>query len=189
MIFSYPASWVKKLMQYAVHGNHLLLASMLLAMGGTVSAVLPTTYVIIPAVMLAPKRWRSIATISALGSAIGALTLVVIFYHLGTAQIYSHFPALVTNASWIRVAKWTAQYGIVTLFLVAASPLPQTPALLFYAMVPHDNFYIFIAMLGGKVIKYWLFAWATTRCPKGLGEGIRRYFHLLFRFIKKPRQE
>jgi len=86
---------------------------------------------------------------AALGSALGATLLVITFHHLGWQQIYERYPELSTHATWSRVIMWLSNYGTFALFLIAVSPLPQTPALIFFGIARQDYFGVFLAMLLG----------------------------------------
>ena len=143
-----------------------------LAFVGTASAAYPVTAVVVPAALLIPRRWRQIAMTTALSSAIGATLLVFVFHHLGWSQLYENFPALGTHASWQRVMSWAADYGAVALFFIAMSPLPQTPALIFFGIAHHDYASVFAAMLAGKLLKYALFAWAASNFPERFANGM-----------------
>jgi membrane protein YqaA with SNARE-associated domain len=149
---------------------------LVLALGGTISATCPVTDVVIPAVLLVPMRWRQITAVAALGSALGATVLVILYRHLGWVQLYAHVPELATNATWSAVMAWVSDYGAVGLFAVAISPFPQTPALIFFGIVRHDYFGVFVAMLAGKALKYALFAWIASRFPERFSNGIRGSF-------------
>lgn len=156
---------LQRLIQYAAKGNRLLFVCLSLAIAGTVSATYPITAVVVPAVLIQPKlRWRIVAA-TALGSTIGAMLLMAIFHHMGWAQVYDRFPELTTHPTWGRIMTWTSGYGALGLFLIAALPLPQTPALIFFAIVRHDYLSVFVAILGGKALKYGLFAWGAERFP------------------------
>jgi hypothetical protein len=154
-------------LRYGADGHGLPLVCMALSFAGTVSAAYPVTAIVVPATLLAATRWRSVSLFSALGSALGAITLMLVFHHLGWAQLYERFPELALNESWSRVLRWASAYGAITLFFIAVSPLPQTPALIFFGAVRHDYAGVFVAMLSGKLIKYALFAWTTSRLPRG----------------------
>ncbi|MBI4985893.1 MAG: hypothetical protein HZC24_11305 [Rhodocyclales bacterium] len=157
---------LQRLIREAASGHGLPAVCLALSLVGTLSAAYPVTAVVVPAALLAPRRWLPLAAASALGSALGAALLVAAFHHLGWNQVYSHFPELATNESWLRTMAWVAGYGHLALFLIAASPLPQTPALLFFGMAQHDLPTIFVAMLAGKLIKYGIFAWFASRFPE-----------------------
>jgi membrane protein YqaA with SNARE-associated domain len=131
----------------------------------TASLTVPVTSVLIPAVLLSPPRWRSIALQAAFGSALGATLLVVLFHELGWQQLHALYPGLLDSPGWRRVTAWTGDYGVVALFVVAALPVPQTPALIFCAIASLPGADIFLAMLFGKAIKYGVLGVLAARFP------------------------
>ena len=171
-MFPRVEGFLQRLIRYAAEGNRLLLVCLALAIGGTLGAAYPITSVVVPAVLLVPQRWRSIAGVAALGSAIGATALVIFFHHLGWEQLYERYPELAAHPTWGRVMHWTQSYGALALFAVAALPLPQTPALIFFAIARPDYFSVFVAILAGKTLKYLLFAWLAARFPGRIGNGL-----------------
>ena len=171
-----PEGLLQHLIRVSAEGPWFLLVCMALSLGGTMSATYPVTAVVVPAALLVPCRWRRIAALTALGSALGATLLVLVFHHLGWAQLYEHFPELTRHATWIRVMTWVSSYGTVALFAIAVSPLPQTPALIFFGIARHDYFTVFAAMLAGKFVKYGLFAWFAARFPERFSDGIGNLF-------------
>jgi hypothetical protein len=56
-----------------------------------------------------------------------------------------------------------------TLLIVAASPLPQTPALIFTAVSRLPPAEVFLALFIGKSLKYGVYAWLAATFPD--------YFH------------
>jgi membrane protein YqaA with SNARE-associated domain len=136
---------------------------MVAALAGTMTAAYPVTAVVVPAVLLAPQRWRRIAAVTAVGSALGATLLVFALHNLGWNWVYERFPQLARDPTWIDVMDWAARYDALALFLIAASPLPQTPALIFFSIAGHDHLVVFVAMFCGKLLKYGLFAWLASR--------------------------
>lgn len=138
----------------------------LLAFTGTATALFPVTSVVVPAVLLVPERWKQLALVTALGSALGATALVLFFHHLGWSQIYVHFPELTNQVRWVELSRWINQHGTFALFVIAASPLPQTPALAFFSLTEPDYAAVFGAMLMGKGLKYSVFAWISKRFPR-----------------------
>ncbi|GAA5184499.1 hypothetical protein GCM10025771_38710 [Niveibacterium umoris] len=166
---------ILKLIARAEASQHLLLACLGLAAAGTLTAAYPITLIISTAVLIAPKRWRSIAAVSTLGSALGACALVILFHHMAWEQLYAHFPALGTHPRWHLVTQWTQAYGLAALLLVAALPLPQTPALIVLSAVRHDYLGVFLAVAAGKAIKYSVVAWAVSHFPDRLVGRIGRW--------------
>ena len=69
------------------------------------------------------------------------------------------------SIAWQRVIAWTVEYGVIALFAIAALPLPQTPALIFFAITEPPVAQIFLAVLLGKMIKYFLLAMLAALFP------------------------
>lgn len=163
---------LRRVISSSEKGHGFLWFCMLLSLCGTSSAIYPVTAVVIPAALLAPGRWWQITITAALGSALGATLLVSVFHALGWSQIYEYFPELATHKSWIRVMEWATSYGVLALFLIAVSPLPQTPALVFFGVARQDYLVVFAAMLSGKLIKYGVLAYLVSRFPEQFKNGI-----------------
>lgn len=136
-----------------------------LACALTATMTVPVTSALIPAVLLSPRRWRAIALQAACGSALGATFLVWLFHDLGWEQLRLLHPGLLEAPGWQRVVDWMGEYGIVALFAVAALPLPQTPALVFCAIAALPAAHVFLAILGGKILKYGVVAALAAQFP------------------------
>jgi membrane protein YqaA with SNARE-associated domain len=162
----------------AGHSFSFLWVCLLLSLVGTFSAAYPVTAVVVPAALLAPTRWRQISVVAALGSALGATLLVIVCHHLGWSLVYQRFPEFAENAHWGQIMAWMSRYGLLTLFAIALSPLPQTPALAFAGIVRQDYADVFTVMLVGKLFKYGLYAWLVSRFPERFSNGIGGFFHL-----------
>ena len=135
------------------------------AFGLTVSMSMPFAPVLIFAVLLNRARWRSIAIHCSLGSAAGALVLYLVFHHLGWAAVTAYYPDLTRSTAWIQATTWLSAYGTPALFFIAASPLPQSPALIFAAIYRLPVIDVFLALLVGKLIKYGAYAWLVSKFP------------------------
>ncbi|NMF90282.1 hypothetical protein [Aromatoleum petrolei] len=163
---------IYRILRFAAAGHRLLLACSALSFVGTLTAAWPVTAVVVPATLMAAGRWRAISGVAALGSAIGATVLMVVFHHLGWTQLYERFPELATDPSWVQAVDWGKRYGTAALFLIAASPLPQTPALMFFGAMRPDYAGVFMAMLAGKLLKYGIFAWISSHFPERVGRSL-----------------
>jgi membrane protein YqaA with SNARE-associated domain len=142
-----------------------------LAFAGTLTALYPVTAIVIPAVLLMPQRWLKIAVLTALSSALGATVLVLVVHHIGWNFIADHFPQLGSDERWISTMQFISEYGNAALFVVAATPLPQTPALIFIGIGEHQYLEVFACIFLGKILKYGVFAWASKHFP----ERIKRW--------------
>jgi len=103
-----------------------------------------------------------------MGSSTAALILYVGFHHLGWVQLREYFPELTRSAKWVKIAQLTEDYGLVALLAIAASPLPQTPALVIVALAELSRLGVFAAIFGGKLAKYGLAAWLAARARDSL---------------------
>lgn len=161
-----------RLLRRAAEGRGFLVTCALLAFASTATASFPVTAVVLPATLLAPTRWRAITLCCALGSASAATLLVSGFHHLGWSALYERFPEMLTHPQWRRVMDWAERYDLAALFAIAISPLPQTPALVFFGATRHDYAGVALAMFGGKLVKYGVLAWAAARFPERFTDGI-----------------
>ena len=131
----------------------------------TVSMTIPFASVLIAAVLLRPTRWKAIALLSSFGSAAGGLFLYMIFHHLGWNYVVESYPDLVQSKAWIDATRWVSAYGTWALLVLAASPLPQTPALIFTAVSRLPPPEVFLALFLGKSLKYGAYAWLAATFP------------------------
>ncbi|MDF3936017.1 hypothetical protein [Pseudomonas citronellolis] len=146
-----------------------------LALVGTLFAIYPITSVVVPAVLLVPRRWLGIALSCALGSGLGALLLMIAAHHMGWASLYAHFPQMLQDPTWLRVMAWTRDYHLLALFVVVLSPLPQTPMLVALANAPLDYPAALAMVFAGKLLKYGLFAWVASRFPGHIHDFLHRH--------------
>lgn len=165
-----------RLLRRAADGRGFLAVCAALAFASTATASFPVTAVVLPAALLAPTRWRAITVCCALGSAAAATMLVMGFHHLGWSALYERFPEMLTHPQWHRVMGWAARYGIAALFVIAVSPLPQTPALVFFGATQHDYLGVAAAMFAGKLVKYGALAWMAARFPERFTDGLGALF-------------
>lgn len=143
-----------------------------MAVGSSLSMAVPFTSILVPAVLLQPARWRWLWWWGSVGSALGSSLLVIVFHHLGWAQLYQRFPDFAASQSWQEVLHWMKLYGLPALTAVAALPLPQTPALLFCSISNQPLPLIFLAVLIGKLCKYGVIAACAALFPAQLGKWL-----------------
>jgi membrane protein YqaA with SNARE-associated domain len=125
----------------------------------TLTATIPFTAVLVGALWLTPKRWKSLVVFSSLGGALGGVLLVTGFHHLGWSPLYARFPELASSPNWVRVVQAIQDYGVAALAAVAAAPMPQTPALVIAGSAKLDPLAVFAALFAGKVVKYGVVSW------------------------------
>jgi len=135
------------------------------AAAATLSMTVPFASLLVAAALMAPRRWRSIALFSSVGAALGAALLYLAFHHLGWAMLYATYPDVVRSTAWSDATRWLSRYGVVSLQLIAALPLPLTPALMFAAISRLPVAEV-LALWLGKLAKYLAYAWLTSLFPE-----------------------
>src|SRR3990172_6452935 len=85
---------LQHLIRNSAESHAFLFVCVALSLCGTISAAYPVTAVVGPAALLVPPRWRQIAAITALGSALGAALLVIASHHWAGLRSMRAFPSL-----------------------------------------------------------------------------------------------
>ncbi|HTO48098.1 MAG TPA: VTT domain-containing protein [Burkholderiales bacterium] len=137
-----------------------------IAFGATLSMSVPCVPILTLAVLLNAPQWRRIVLCAALGSGCGALLLLLAFHHLGWTELIARFPEILTSRTWGQITAWLERYQLPALFVVAASPLPQTPSLIFAAIAEVPPVEVFVVLVTGKLLKYGVVAWCAVRFPQ-----------------------
>lgn len=159
-----PARLHRLLTAGAAHAHYPLLVAAL-AFVATTTFSFPFAAVLIPAVLLAPSRWLWIGLLSGIASGCGAALLVEVFFSLGWDWAIGRYPELGQLPGWPWAVVWLQRYGLFAMLVIAASPMPQTPALLLLALSDPPRLGVALAVGIGKTIKYVFLAWATARYP------------------------
>lgn len=157
---------IQRVLRQATHSPWYALVVAFLAFASAVSMLVPFTLILLPAVLLKPRVWQRLWLTCSAGSACGATLLVLLFHHLGWAQLYAHYPQLQDSASWQQIMHWMEIYGVPALALVAALPVAQTPALIFCSITAQPIAAVLLALFAGKIVKYGVVAFCTARFPQ-----------------------
>lgn len=164
--------WLRYLLANSATHRYYPLVVAAIAFVSTVTFSFPFAAVLIPAVLLGPRRWIIIGLLCGMASGVGAALLVEIFHHMGREVVLSRYPQLIELQSWRWTSNWLQNYGLIALLIIAASPVPQTPALFLCALAELSVPGILIVVSIGKTAKYLFLAGATARYPaRFLGIG------------------
>ena len=158
-------AWLRHLLVASATHRYYPLVMGALAFGVTMTFSFPFAALLVPATLLAPKRWLSLGSLCGLGSGLGAAVLVGLFHHLGWEVIAQRYPELIQSDALQWAGDWLRQYGALALLVIAASPVPHTPALLVYAMVDPQLGMVVASVGLGRGLKYTALAWLTARFP------------------------
>ena len=157
--------WLRHLLMRSVAHRYYSLVVAAIAFAATITFSFPFVAVLIPAVLLSPRRWRTLGFLTGIASGCGAAVLVEIVHQLGSEFVFSRYPELVSSEAWQVASEWLQSWGLLAMMIIAGSPMPQTPALFFCALANVSTLGILFAVGIGKTVKYLFLAWATARYP------------------------
>lgn len=132
------------------------------ALGAALSMSVSFATLLVAAVLMARRRWSAIAV----GASLGAAVLYLVFHHLGWARLFAAYPDVVRSSAWSDATHWLSAYGVVALLVIAATPLPLTPALMFAGISRLPIVEVVLALWIGKLAKYLVYAWLASRFPE-----------------------
>ena len=125
--------------------------------------IIPIETLLLPSVILKPKRWWTSAIWVALGSAVGATFLAHVVSVHGEGYIIHSFPKLYHSKEWTHSVNIMQDYGAWALAGIALSPIPQQPAAAFSGLVKTPLVEVFSAILLGRALKYLALCWFASR--------------------------
>ena len=131
----------------------------------TLSMTVPFAPLLAVAVLMVPNRWKSITVLSSLSAALGAGLLYLAFHHLGWAGLITSYPDVVRSRAWSDATRWLANYGVIALLVIAATPLPLTPVLMIASISRLPVMEVLLALWLGKLVKYTAYAWLVSAFP------------------------
>ena len=157
--------WVRKILDFSAGHRYYPLIVSLIAFVSTTTFAFPFVIVLIPAVLLAPRRWLVIGLLCGFTSGLGGAVLVEVFNYMGRELVIDRYPQLAGTEHWKIACDWLEDYGLLALAVIAGSPIPQTPAIFFYSLANPSTLGVMIAVGLGKSVKYVFLAWLTARYP------------------------
>jgi membrane protein YqaA with SNARE-associated domain len=170
----------QRLIRQAASGHWFLVICGTLALICALCAF-PVIPIIVSACLISPRRWRSITFSIAFGCALGGAILVTLFHFFGWAMIYRYFPEFLNHPAWQSLLLWIGHYGSLGLLAIAASPLPEMPALIILGISRPEPLAVFVAILAGKTLKYGLLAWLVSHFPERFTNGFNGFMQRLRR--------
>ncbi|MBX9767726.1 MAG: hypothetical protein K2X47_10680 [Bdellovibrionales bacterium] len=132
--------------------------------------IIPTDGVSVSATLLKPKKWIRIAFSIALGSTIGALLLTWLVKYHGTWMIATFFESALQSSSWIQAQGFIAEWGLISVCLVAMSFLPLQPIVVLAALSPLPWMQIVSWIFVGRLTKFLALGWVTSHAPRFLAK-------------------
>lgn len=137
--------------------------------------VIPNDGILISSCILTPKRWFTLAINVAIGSTLGAMALAALVEYQGLPWLLEMYPGIDQSSTWIWAEKLFANYGLLFVFLVAASPLMQQPSVFLAALAKTNLLTLAIVIFTGRTLKFLLMAYIGSHAPNLLNKlwGVR----------------
>lgn len=127
--------------------------------------VIPTDGLVISGVMLSPKRWLRYGIMIPVLSTFGAITFAIFIGEQGLPYLQAHWPTMQQSATWVWTETFFQQYGLLVVFLIAATPFTQYPPLMIAALAGTPYAHIGLAVLLGRLVKYLILCWIASHAP------------------------
>jgi membrane protein YqaA with SNARE-associated domain len=141
--------------------------------------VIPTDGLLITAILAAPRRWLAFFAWLTLGSVAGGALLAGLIQVYGTPLLEWISPGIHLTSYWQLTDGWIERFGLWVLFVVAALPVFQHPAIAITALAELPLSQMTLAMLAGRLVKYGAFSWLASHAPRLLFKfkSIRKEVH------------
>lgn len=131
--------------------------------------IVPTDGLLVSSILLRAKRWLWFSLAVTVGSSLGALLLAYLIEIHGMPWMLNYFPNLNTGWAWMTTEKFFLEYGLIVVFVVAAAPIFQHPAIVLAAVSNIALIHIFLAVFAGRLVKYLIMGYISSHAPKMLG--------------------
>lgn len=128
--------------------------------------VVPTDGILISSSMLTPKRWFILALSIAVGSTLGALVLAALVEFQGLPWILDLYPGVAETRTWVLSMEFFDKYGMFLVFVVAATPFMQQPAVILASLANTPLVELAAVVFAGRFIKYLAMAYLGSHTPR-----------------------
>lgn len=137
--------------------------------------IVPTDGILVSSTILTPRRWAWLAFCISFGSTIGAIILAAIVEWHGLPWILDWYPHIIESQTWVYTDKFFEQYGLILVFVIAATPLMQQPAIILASLANTSLIELAAVVFAGRFLKYLLMAYLASHAPRLLKNvwGIR----------------
>lgn len=138
----------------------------LLAALDNIVVIIPNDGILISSSMLIPKRWLGFAFAVAVGSTIGAMALASLIELKGLPWILELYPGLNESNIWQVTDRFFKDYGLLVVFAVAITPLPQQPAVILASLAATSLTQLALVIFIGRFLKFIVMAYLGSHAPK-----------------------
>ena len=128
--------------------------------------IIPTDGLLISSAMLKPKKWVYLSFSISIGSTIGAM----LFFHLiqthGLPWILEIYPGVNQGSFWLWSETFFLKYGLLLVFVVAATPVMQQPAIILASVAQTPFFPMMLAIFAGRLLKNLIMSYISSHSPR-----------------------
>jgi membrane protein YqaA with SNARE-associated domain len=128
--------------------------------------VIPNDGILISSSMLTPKRWFWLALSVTIGSTIGAMALATLIEIQGLPWLLDFYPGVDQTDTWRVTNDFFQVYGLIIVFIVAASPLMQQPAVILASLADTPLPKLAAVVFVGRFIKFLIMAYVGSHAPR-----------------------
>jgi len=147
----------------------------LLAFADVFVIVIPSDGILVSSILLRPKKWLRFVLAMTIGSVLAGTLFGYLVEQHGLELINQWMPSLTESWIWKVTENFFGLYGMLVLFLAAASPISFQPAV-FFAIVAHTPLIqVFLVLAIGRSLKNLVIGGIASKAPKHLYKlwGIR----------------
>lgn len=164
MAFPWVTKTINRLTHYASRGWYAPVLGLLSALDAYI-LIVPNETLLIPAVLIRPKRWLSTSLWVTLGSAIGATSFAMLASHFGDGFIQKVAPELLHAKTWLKTTEFLNAHSVWGLALISFSPFPQHVAVAIVGLAHVPPWSVFGGVCIGRAAKYAMVAACTVYMP------------------------
>lgn len=132
--------------------------------------VVPTDGLVISGVLLTPKKWLQFAGWTGILSTAGAVSFAAFISWQGLAYVETHWPLLMTTEVWTWTSDFFDRRGLLVIFLIAATPMAQQPAMILAGLAETPLSQLLIVVLAGRCMKYFILCGIAAKAPELLSK-------------------
>ncbi len=128
--------------------------------------IVPTDGILISSAMLKPKKWIYLSFCISIGSTIGAMMFFYLIKTHGLPWALEIYPGLNQGAMWRWSEAFFMSYGLILVFVVAAMPVMQHPAVILASLAHTPFMDVLLVIFAGRLLKNLIMAYISSHSPK-----------------------
>src|ERR1700677_3937760 len=109
---------------------------------------------LLPGVMVRPKKWVMASLWATIGSALGATSFAHLASQYGEPIVTHFIPHAFASKAWMDSSRYIAEHGFLGLGFISLGPLPQHVAVAIAGLAHMKMSEVFLAVLVGRGLKY-----------------------------------